>query len=143
MWSDDEGPYEGTHYALAETLNRPPAVQRPHPPIMIGGRGERKTLRLAAQYAQIVNLTTSDPDEVAHLLDVLRGHCERLGTDYDAIEKTVIASAADPFDPQFLPQMESLARLGITQVVLGNRPDDAVGHAARIADEVLPALAQV
>ncbi|WP_345751695.1 LLM class F420-dependent oxidoreductase [Microbacterium rhizophilus] len=141
MWSEDDGPHEGAHYALAETLNSPQAVQRPHPPIMIGGKGERKTLRIAAQYAQIVNLTSADPDEVSHLLDVLRGHCDRLGTDYDAIEKTVIASSADPFDAGFLPQMERLAGLGITQVVLGNRPQDAVGGAARVADEVLPALA--
>ncbi|GGH44382.1 LLM class F420-dependent oxidoreductase [Microbacterium album] len=143
MWSDDDGPYEGRHYALAETLNSPQPIQRPHPPIMIGGKGERKTLRIAAQYAQIVNLTSSEPDEVAHLLDVLRGHCDRLGTDYDAIEKTVIASGADPFAPEFLGRMERLARLGITQVVLGNRPEDPAGAVERLAEEVLPRLAKL
>ncbi|WP_248242134.1 hypothetical protein [Microbacterium kunmingense] len=110
---------------------------------MIGGQGERKTLRLVAQYAQIVNLTTADPERVAHLLDVLRGHCDRLGTDYDAIEKTVIAAFSDPHDPDFLPQMEKLSALGITQVVLGASPDDPVGRVARVADEVLPALAKI
>lgn len=143
MWSDDDGPYKGTHYRLAETLNSPPAIQRPHPPIMIGGKGEKKTLRLAAQYAQIINLTTSDPDEVARLLDVLRGHCDRLGTDYDAIEKTVIASAADPFDAGFLPQMQRLTDLGITQVVLGTRPADPVGWVERLSEGIVPKLAEL
>ncbi|NYF18514.1 F420-dependent oxidoreductase-like protein [Microbacterium sp. AK009] len=143
MWSDDTGAYRGTHYALEETLSSPAPIQRPHPPIMIGGQGERKTLRLVAQYAQIVNLTTADPERVAYLLDVLRGHCDRLGTDYDAIEKTVIAAFSDPYDPGFLPQMEKLSALGITQVVLGASPDDPVGRVARVADEVLPALAEI
>ncbi|MGP3536388.1 LLM class F420-dependent oxidoreductase [Microbacterium sp. RD1] len=143
MWSDDDGPYAGTHYQLEETLNSPRSIQRPHPPIMIGGKGERKTLRLAAQYAQIVNLTTNDPDEVAHLLDVLRRHCETVGTDYDAIEKTVIGSALDPFADTFLPHMERLAALGITQVALGARPADTVGQVERVAAEVLPRLAEL
>ncbi|WP_438352375.1 LLM class F420-dependent oxidoreductase [Microbacterium sp. CJ88] len=140
MWSDDDGPFEGAYYRLGETIGEPRPVQSP-PPIMIGGKGEKKTLRLAAQYAQIVNLTSADPTEVAHLLDVLRAHCDRLGTDYDAIEKTVIASARDPFEPDFLPQMEKLAALGITMVVLGVRQPDPVGWAARLGDEVVPALA--
>jgi F420-dependent oxidoreductase-like protein len=143
MWSDDDGAYEGAHYRLAETLNSPRSVQQPHPPIMIGGKGEKKTLRLVAQYAQIVNLTTADPDQVAHLLQVLREHCDRLGTDYDAIEKTVIAGAADPFSDGFLPHMQRLADLGVTQVVLGRNPadPDPVGQVTRLGDEVLPKLA--
>lgn len=140
MWSDDDGAYEGRHYTLGETLNSPRSLQQPHPPIMIGGKGERKTLRLAAQYAQIVNLTTGDPDEVAHLLEVLRAHCDRLGTDYDAIEKTVLAGG-DAFDAAFLPRMEKLAALGVTQVVIGVNPAEPVGQVSRLADEVLPRLA--
>ncbi|MFG6504355.1 LLM class F420-dependent oxidoreductase [Microbacterium sp. P05] len=143
MWSDDDGPYRGTHYSLDETLNSPRPIQLPHPPIMIGGKGEKKTLRLVAQYAQIVNLTTDDPAEVAHLLDVLRAHCERLGTDYDAIEKTVISGGTDPFGPEFLPRMEKLAALGITQVVVGRNPTDPdpVGQVSRLSELVLPRLA--
>jgi F420-dependent oxidoreductase-like protein len=143
MWSDNDGPYEGTHYRLAETLNSPSSVQRPHPPIMIGGKGEKKTLRLVAQYAQIVNLTTADPTEVARLLDVLRAHCDRLGTDYDAIEKTVIAGGADPFSEAFLEQMAQLAGLGVTMVVLTRNPadPDPVDQVTRLGDEVLRTLA--
>jgi F420-dependent oxidoreductase-like protein len=143
MWSDDDGPYRGTHFQLDETLNSPPSIQRPHPPIMIGGKGEKKTLRMVAQYAQILNLTTADPAEVARLLDVLRGHCDRLGTDYDAIEKTVISGSRDPFSDDFLRDMEKLSDLGVTMVVLGRNPadPDPVGQVERISDEVLPKLA--
>ena len=87
MWSDDDGPFEGKHYHLGRTLNSPQALSRPHPPILIGGQGERKTLLLVARYADACNLF--DTPELAHKLDVLRGHCAAEGRDYDAIEKTV------------------------------------------------------
>jgi F420-dependent oxidoreductase-like protein len=90
MWSDDDGPYEGKHYRLERTLNSPQSLTRPHPPILIGGGGERKTLRLVAQYAQACNLFAGD--DVERKLDVLRGHCEDVGRDYDDIEKTVMLS---------------------------------------------------
>src|SRR6516164_4994609 len=89
MWSGDEGPFDGKHYHLARTLNSPQALSRPHPPILIGGSGERKTLLLVARYADACNLF--DTPELAHKLDVLRGHCAAEGRDYDAIEKTVQA----------------------------------------------------
>ena len=87
MWSGNDGPFEGKHYHLARTLNSPQALSRPHPPILIGGQGERKTLLLVARYADACNLF--DTPELAHKLDVLRGHCAAEGRDYDAIEKTV------------------------------------------------------
>ena len=118
MCSDDDGPYEGKHYRLARTLNVPQPLQRPHPPILIGGGGERKTLRLVAQYAQACNLFAS-PD-LEHKLDVLRRHCADLGRDYDEIEKTVMM----PFDvgangehvDAILAQLSELAKLGIQHV---------------------------
>jgi F420-dependent oxidoreductase-like protein len=88
MWSDDDGPYEGRHYRLDRMLNSPQSLSRPHPPILIGGMGEKKTLRLVAKYAQACNLFSS-PD-LGRKLEVLKEHCEREGTDYDAIEKTVV-----------------------------------------------------
>jgi F420-dependent oxidoreductase-like protein len=87
MWSDDDGPFEGKHYHLARTLNSPQALSRPHPPILIGGQGERKTLLLVARYADACNLF--DTPELAHKLEVLREHCAAEGRDYAAIEKTV------------------------------------------------------
>ncbi|GAY07430.1 LLM class F420-dependent oxidoreductase [Pseudonocardia sp. N23] len=118
MWSDDDGPFEGTHYTLGRTLDSPHPLRRPHPPILIGGGGEKKTLRLVAQYAQACNLFGGP--EVAHKLDVLRGHCEAVGRDYDEIEKTVMF----PLDPgadgenvdTILEQMAGLAKLGVTHV---------------------------
>jgi F420-dependent oxidoreductase-like protein len=87
MWSDDDGPFDGKHYQLGRTLNSPQALSRPHPPILIGGSGERKTLPLVARYADACNLF--DRPEVAHKLDVLREHCAAVGRDYAEIEKTV------------------------------------------------------
>ena len=87
MWSEDEGPYDGRHYQLARTLNSPQPLSRPHIPILIGGAGERKTLRMVARYADACNIF--DSPDLAHKLDVLREHCEREGRDYDEIEKTV------------------------------------------------------
>ena len=87
MWSQDDGSYDGEHYHLARTLNSPQCLSRPHPPILIGGAGERKTLRLVARYADACNIF--DSPELAHKLDVLREHCSREGRDYAEIEKTV------------------------------------------------------
>jgi alkanesulfonate monooxygenase SsuD/methylene tetrahydromethanopterin reductase-like flavin-dependent oxidoreductase (luciferase family) len=126
MWSDNDGPYEGRHYQLERTLNAPQALTLPHPPIMIGGAGEKKTLRLVAQYAQACNLFPG-PD-LEHKLDVLRHHCDDVGRDYDEIQKTVIG----PLDPgpdgelvdELLQSMRRLAALGFTHYH-GSVPDTA------------------
>jgi F420-dependent oxidoreductase-like protein len=86
MWRDDQSPYRGAHYQLERPLNHPLPISAPHPPIMIGGSGERKTLRFVARYAQACNLFPG-PD-LAHKLDVLRAHCETEGRDYSEIHKT-------------------------------------------------------
>ncbi|GAA2000355.1 LLM class F420-dependent oxidoreductase [Microbacterium ulmi] len=88
MWSGSEEPFDGAVFHLERTLNSPQSVSRPHPYLMIGGGGERKTLRLVAQYADACNL--SGAQDVAHKLDVLRGHCDDVGRDYDDIEKTAM-----------------------------------------------------
>jgi F420-dependent oxidoreductase-like protein len=91
MWSDDNGPYEGKYYKLAETLNSPQALTKTRPPILIGGSGEKKTLRLVARYADACNIFGQmGPDVVKHKLEVLRGHCETEGRNYDEIEKTAL-----------------------------------------------------
>jgi F420-dependent oxidoreductase-like protein len=86
MWAGDETPFHGRHYQLERPLNSPQALQRPHPPIMIGGGGEKKTLRLVAKYADACNLF--DSPDIGRKLDILREHCEREGRDYDSIIKT-------------------------------------------------------
>ncbi len=93
MWDGDENPYHGKHYQLERPLNSPQSLQRPHPPIMIGGTGEQKTLRMVAQYGDACNLFARlGDDELKRKLDVLRGHCESLGRPYEQIEKTSLSS---------------------------------------------------
>lgn len=87
VWSGERGPFDGKHIHLTEQIDSPPPVQKPHPPILIGGGGERKTLRLVAQYADATHQTTADPEVLRHKLEVLRRHCEELGRDYEEIEK--------------------------------------------------------
>ncbi|GAB1817585.1 LLM class F420-dependent oxidoreductase [Herbidospora sp. RD11066] len=89
MWAGDEKPYTGRHFTLDRPLNSPQPITRPHPPIMIGGGGEKKTLRLVAQYGDACNLFPAAPDELRRKLDVLRGHCEAVGRNYDDIQKTI------------------------------------------------------
>jgi F420-dependent oxidoreductase-like protein len=145
MWSDDEGPYEGRHYRLAETINVPRPVQTPHPPIVIGGGGEKKTLRMVAQYADACNLNVTEADEVAHKLQVLREHCDAVGRDYATIEKTMQGGAADPVaDPDaFLRYAERLAGLGIEHIHLRTQTDDPAGYVSRFGETVAPRLAQL
>ena len=145
MWSDDNGPYDGKHFQLAETACVPPPVQQPHPPILIGGSGERKTLRLVAQYADACNLFGESPDVIRHKLDVLRGHCDALGRDYDAIEKTMITMGTDPVaeTDAFLSSMEEYAALGISLVTLVPPTDDPVAWTTAVCEDVLPRLATV
>ncbi|WP_183092574.1 LLM class F420-dependent oxidoreductase [Nocardioides stalactiti] len=141
MWGPDEGPFAGEHYQLAETVCVPPPLARPHPPIMIGGAGEQKTLRFVARYAQWCNIFGSSPELMQHKLEVLRGHCATEGTDYDAIRKTMIV-ATDPLaDPDaFVTEMASYAALGITLVTLTPRGDDPAAWTEQVCAEVLPRL---
>ena len=143
MWSENDGPFEGAHYQLGRTLNVPQPLRRPHPPILIGGGGEKKTLRLVAQYAQACNLFGGP--EVAHKLEVLKSHCDALGTDYDAIEKTVMF----PLDPgaggqnvdTLLGQLEDLSKLGVTHVH-GWVPDVAsITPLEILGERVVPVIA--
>ncbi|WP_300017692.1 LLM class F420-dependent oxidoreductase [Pseudonocardia sp.] len=115
MWGDDDGPFEGTHYRLGRTLNAPQPIRRP--PILIGGGGERKTLRLVAQYAQACNLFPGP--ELERKLDVLRGHCADVGRDYDDIEKTVmlpldVGEGGSTVD-DLLTQLEALGKQGVQE----------------------------
>jgi len=114
MWRGDQTPYQGKHYQLERPLNSPQALSKPHPPIMIGGGGERKTLRFVARYAQACNLFPG-PD-LARKLDVLRAHCDAEGRDYDEITKTCYF-IFDPGDKgektaEMVDQLASLAEMG-------------------------------
>ena len=142
LWRGDESPYRGKHYQLERPLNSPQSLTRPHPPIMIGGGGEKKTLRLVAQYADACNLFAGRDE--ARKLDILRQHCDAVGRDYDTIFKT----AYYPFVPskgagQIVDELGALAELGF---------DAAMGAVAGVWDvtpvefigsEVIPAVADL
>lgn len=145
MWSGNDGPYRGKHYQLAETLNSPQALSQPHPPIMIGGMGEKKTLRLVAKYGDKCNLFSVGHEVIAGKLDVLRSHCVAEGTDYDAISKTLLYAGNDvatgDYDA-FLADMAGYAGLGITEVQVMPWTPDPCGFVEGLAD-VVPKLAEV
>ena len=144
MWSPEEGAYTGRHYELAATVNVPPAVQRPHPPILVGGSGERKTLRLVAQYADACNIFPESVAGVRHKLDVLRRHCDDVGRDYDTIEKTMLWNGDPTADPDaFVAQMGEYAALGMSLVALVPPTDDPVAWTTQVCDAVVPRLAEV
>jgi F420-dependent oxidoreductase-like protein len=143
MWSGEDGPYTGKHYQLARTLNSPQSLTRPHPPILIGGGGEKKTLRLVAQYAQACNLVPG-PD-LGHKLDVLRGHCEAVGRDYDEIEKTVMMSL-DPGQhgehvDALLERLRGLAEQGVTHVHGLVPGAESIAPLELIGERVIPVVA--
>ena len=138
MWDPaDNGPFEGTHYQLAETLCSPQPINRPK--VSIGGGGERKTLRLVAQYGDACNLFGSSPDDVAHKLDVLRRHCDDLGRDYDTIRKTILANNPRP-EPDtlddFVTHMADYAELGIDTAII----TPTTGAPASWIDAMSPAV---
>jgi alkanesulfonate monooxygenase SsuD/methylene tetrahydromethanopterin reductase-like flavin-dependent oxidoreductase (luciferase family) len=121
MWANDSSPFDGRHYHLQRPLNHPPPLRKPHPPILIGGVGEHKTLRLVAQYADACNLfdTPDGGKTITHKLDVLSRHCEAGGRPVDGTEKTV-STRLDPGDSpqQFAERCAGLAQLGIDHAVV-------------------------
>jgi F420-dependent oxidoreductase-like protein len=150
MWSDDNGPYEGRYYQLAETLNVPQALRRPHPPVMIGGGGEKKTLRLVALYADACNLFAghqAGPKQIADKLAVLREHCDREGTDYDRIDKTILYNSEVHPDAghaaEFLDAMEQFADVGVSAVHVMPGPGDPVTFVRGLGEHVVPRLSQM
>ena len=140
MWRGDESPYHGKHYQLERPLNSPQSLSRPHPPIMVGGGGEKKTLRLVARYADACNVFAGRDE--ARKLDVLRQHCEAVGRDYDTIYKTVYYTFnASQGTQRIVDDLGTLAGLGF---------DAAIGAVANVWDvsplevigsEVIPAAA--
>jgi F420-dependent oxidoreductase-like protein len=148
MWSADDGPYEGRYYQLAETVCRPRPLRAPRPPIMVGGGGERRTLRLVARYADACNLFAgpgSEPlAEVRHKLEVLREHCEREGRAYDDVRKTLayrgrFTPTADE-GARLADELAPYAELGVTDVHL-MPPADPVSYVRGLGEHVVPRLA--
>lgn len=133
MWSGNEKPYTGKYYQLERPLNSPQAIHKPHPPILIGGSGERKTLRFVAQYGDACNFSLRlGKEELQHKLDVLREHCQNIGRPYTDIEKTTLSTitlTSDGRDNSYTPEtlieyLRGLAAIGIDQAIV-NMPNVA------------------
>ncbi len=142
MFDDDGGPHEGKHYRLDVTVNHPKPLRRP--PIVVGGGGEKKTLRLVARYADACNIYANPdtgPDALQRKLDVLRGHCDQEGTDYDAIAKTILWSTdLDPTDQEFVVHMRGFADIGVSVVHVMHIGDEPVAFVQELGRSIVPAV---
>jgi F420-dependent oxidoreductase-like protein len=152
MWSGDEKPYEGKHYQLARPLNSPQSVQRPHPPILIGGTGEKKTLRMIAQYGDACNFfARMGNDVLRHKLDVLREHCATLNRPYEQIEKTTLDSVVITKDGRngslnaqaAIDYFAGLAEMGIDHGIFSLRNVQDQEPFEVLANEIIPVVEKI
>jgi len=146
MWSDNNGPYNGKYYQLAETLCSPQPVTKPRPPILIGGIGEKKTLRLVAQYADACNVFARlGNDSVQRKLDVLKGHCEKVGRDYNEIEKTTLSNVhlapGQMTAKDVIEECRSLAALGVQHCIFNMPNVQDIKPLEIFGREIIPAVA--
>ncbi|MCC6615667.1 MAG: LLM class F420-dependent oxidoreductase [Anaerolineae bacterium] len=147
MWQGDRSVFDGAHVHAEMPICNPQPLSQPHPPILIGGMGERKTLRFAAQYCDAINFfARTGAETLTQKLDVLREHCDAVGRDYDTIEKTVLdtvhlapghMSAAD-----VITACEELAGLGFTHVIVNMPNVHEITPVETMVNEVIPAVAE-
>jgi F420-dependent oxidoreductase-like protein len=140
MWSGKVAAYEGKHYQLAETLCQPLPVSKPRPRIMIGGGGEKKTIRMVAQYADACNFF-GGPEEVSHKIEVLRGHCDNLGRDIREIEVTALLRETSNMSvDDVVRAVEDLGKSGVATVAVASEPGDPI---AKLETVFGPAAAKI
>jgi F420-dependent oxidoreductase-like protein len=143
-----EAAFEGRHYRLSRIMNSPPALTRPHPPILVGGGGEQKTLRLVARYADACNVFGTDPARLAHKFEVLRRHCLAEGRDERSIERTILVPVSLTRDgargtltpAQLTDRLAGAAGVGAQHAILGLRSAHELWRIELIGREVIPAL---
>jgi alkanesulfonate monooxygenase len=147
MWeggTGTQGRHEGRHFTATRLLNSPQSISRPRVPIMIGGGGERRTLRLVAQYADASNVF-GDPDTLRHKYDVLRAHCEAVGRPYEEIERSVLKSVDPERDSAeaIVDRWGQLAESGAQHVIFSVRGVSDTDRLEWVAKEVFPQLRPV
>lgn len=148
MWSGKVAPYEGKHYRLAETLCSPLPIAKPHPPIMIGGAGEKRTLPLVAKYANACNLYAFESsDEVRRKLDVLRRYCEAIGRAFEDIERTAIGAIdlrrGATSTREAIEYCRRVAEAGIQHLIVSMPGDFELTPIEQMGEEVIPAVAEL
>ena len=150
LWTGErgtEGSFQGKHYQANRLLNSPQVLTRPHPPIMIGGGGEQKTLRLVAQYADATNVFGDGP-RLAHKFAVLREHCERLGRPYEEIERSTLQVVSVSTDgagststpAQLIDQFGELSDAGVQHVIIGVRGVQDIRQLELLGQAVIPQI---
>ena len=145
MWSGRQDPFEGKYYHLARPLNSPQALSKPHPPILIGGMGEKKTLRLVAKYADACNLfARGGVETVRAKLEVLKSHCAKLGRDYNEIEKTTLATAhiagGQMTVQDIVAQCRALAEVGVSHAIFNMPNVSEIKPLEIFGQEIIPAV---
>jgi alkanesulfonate monooxygenase SsuD/methylene tetrahydromethanopterin reductase-like flavin-dependent oxidoreductase (luciferase family) len=148
MWSGKVAPYQGKHYQLVETLCSPPPLGQPHPPILIGGMGEKKTLKLVAKYADACNLFARAGDDVLRdKLNILKRYCEQVGRPYDSIERTALGTAnlspGNMTASQVIETCRALASLGIQHVIFNMPNVHEIKPLETFGREIIPAVAEL
>jgi F420-dependent oxidoreductase-like protein len=148
MWSGEVEPYEGEHYQLDEPLNSPQALAEPHPPVMIGGMGEKRTLRLVAKYADACNLFAyGGSGLIRHKLDVLRGHCEDVGRDYEEIERTALGTVNVGDEGMGADEVigfcQEMSDAGIQHLIFNMPNVHEIKPLVTFGEEIIPAVAEL
>ena len=147
LWAGDETSFEGTHLSAPAITNNPRPLSQPHPRIMIGGTGPKKTLRMVAQYADACNIGDwVGRQNMQKSLDTLKVHCETLGRDYDSVEKTTLGtvhlSGNDTVDG-VIRRIQDLSAMGFTHAIF-NMPDVyKIEPLETFASEIIPAVAEL
>lgn len=147
MWSDGVEPYEGEHFQLDEPICSPPPISQPYPPIMIGGMGEKKTLRLVAQYADACNLFLRvGYDVLEHKLDVLKQHCEDVGRPYGEIERTTLGTVhlapGEMTADDVIQTCRRLADLGIQHAIFNMPNVHEIRPLEIFGNEIIPVVSE-
>ena len=153
-WAGEHGarePFDGRHYQATDPLNSPQALSRPRPPILIGGGGERRTLKYVAQYADACNIFGTDVAKLQHKFDVLRGHCETVGRDYAEIEKSILTGVSITPDgargtltpDAMVERFGRAAEAGAQHAIFGLKNVEDISRIELIGREVIPQLRNV
>ncbi|MFN2188661.1 MAG: LLM class flavin-dependent oxidoreductase, partial [Candidatus Promineifilaceae bacterium] len=147
LWASDEIAFEGQHFSAPAVTNNPRPLSDPHPRIMVGGTGPKKTLRMVAQYADACNIGEWVGDaKMRKALDTLRAHCDRLGRDYETVEKTSLCTVhltGDDTAEGVISRIQELSEMGFTHAIF-NMPDVyKVTPLETFAEQIIPAVADL
>lgn len=146
MFADDQKPFQGKQFTLEEPINHPLPLSKPHPPILIGGGGEKKTLRFVAQYGDACNLFAQvGKEELTRKLDILKQHCKDIGRDYNEIEKTVLSNfvSQEINAKQVIDDCKELRELGIDQVIISIPNVREIEPLKVFGEKIIPAVSKL